>query len=216
MSQGQEAYQRLIADIGAGALAPGARLLESEIAQRLGISRTPVREAIRRLEAEGLVVHMPRTGAAVRRLDPAEISELYEMRGVLEGAAARLAARTASEVDIAELAAINAEMGAAFADLRVLYDLNRQFHAALVNAARNRFLARSVEGLRTTLLILGPSTMEDGSRAAEAVAEHDEVLAAVRARDETAAEAAMRRHIAAAHGVRLRQFRSRSVEAEAP
>lgn len=208
MSQGQDAYQRLIAEIRAGSLRPGDRLTETEIAARLGISRTPVREAIRALEANGLVVHVPRVGASIRRLGYPEVTELYEMRTVLEGTAARLAARTASDVELAELDAISAEMAASISDDKKLYELNRQFHRTLLDAARNRFLIDAVAGLETTLLILGPSTMEDASRAADAQAEHDAILGALHARDAEAAEALMRAHISAAHRIRLRQFRS--------
>jgi DNA-binding GntR family transcriptional regulator len=216
MSQGLDAYHRLVAEIRAGSLGPGARLLETELADRLGISRTPVREALRMLEGDGLVVHQPRVGATIRRLDPSEITELYEMRGVLEGTAARLAARAASEVELAELEAINTEMDAALAEPARLSALNAQFHAALINAARNRYLARSVAGLQKTLLILGPSTMGAEPRPARAVAEHAAILTAIRARDGAEAEAAMRAHIAAAHALRLRQLRTRPDEETAP
>jgi len=209
LPQGQDAYRRLLMEIRAGALKPGDRLLEADLATRLGISRTPVREAIRQLEADGLVVHVPRVGAAVRGLDPGEVTELYEMRSVLEGTAARLAARAASVVELEELAAINAEMAAARGDPDRLHELNRQFHAALLDAARNRYLARSVAGLQKTLLLLGPTTLDREERVRSAVEEHAQVLEALRARDETVAEQAMRRHVSAAHAVRLRQFRAR-------
>lgn len=212
--QGQDAYQRLIAEIRAGTLRPGDRLLETELADRLGISRTPVREAIQRLEADGLVVHIPRSGAAVRKLDYSEIAELYEMRGVLEGTAARLAARSASEVELMEMEALNAEMAEAQTDIAQLFELNRQFHRVLLDAARNRYLARSMGALQKTLLILGPSTMEEAGRAAQAIDEHAEVLAALCARSEAEAEAAMRRHIFAAHRMRLRQLRTQDTPSE--
>ncbi|WP_425090808.1 GntR family transcriptional regulator [Tropicimonas sp. S265A] len=208
-SQGQDAYARLLDDIRQRKLVPGARMLESEIAARLGISRTPVREAIRQMEADGLVVHIPRSGARIRTLEYSEVNELYEMRAVLEGTAARLSARAASEVELAELDAINTEMKDALDDMERLYRLNRQFHDALLNAARNRYLSKSLEGLKKTLLILGPSTMEEGERASLAVAEHADMIDALRARDGAGAEAAMRRHIDAAHQVRLRQLRAR-------
>ena len=208
ISQGQDAYQRLIAQIRAGSLRPGDRLTETDLAMRLGISRTPVREAIRALEADGLVVHIPRVGASIRRLGYSEVTELYEMRMVLEGTAARLAARMASEVELAELDTISQEMAEAQADDLRLYELNRQFHRTLLNAARNRFLIDAVAGLEKTLLILGPSTMEDSARAAEAQTEHEALLTALHNRDAEAAEALMRHHIRAAHRIRLRQFRS--------
>lgn len=208
LSQGQDAYQRLMAEIRSGALGPGDRLTETELAERLGISRTPVREAIRALEADGLVVHIPRVGASIRRLTYPEVTELYEMRTVLEGTAARLAARTASDVELAELRLISDEMARTQADSARMYALNRQFHRNLLDAARNRFLLEAVAGLEKTMLILGPTTMEDATRAASAQTEHEAVLAALEARDGDQAEVLMRAHISAAHGVRLRQFRA--------
>lgn len=177
--------------------------MEVDLAQRLGISRTPVREAIRQLESDGLVAHRPRIGAEVRTLDYAEIAELYEMRAVLEATAARFAARAASDIEIAELAAITREMASAASP----HETNRQFHAVLLNAARNRFLIRSVEAVQKTLLILGSSTLAESARAGEAVAEHEAIVAAIADRDGAGAEAAMRAHIEAAYRARLRQFR---------
>jgi DNA-binding GntR family transcriptional regulator len=208
LSQGQDAYQRLITEIRSGDLRPGDRLTETDIAKRLGISRTPVREAFRTLESDGLLVHVPRVGASIRRLSYSEITELYEMRTVLEGTAARLSARTASDVELAELDAISHEMAQAQADSATLYDLNRQFHQTLLNAARNRFLIDAVAGLEKTLLILGPSTMGDSIRAAQAQAEHEAILAALHDRDGEAAEDLMRTHIRSAHRIRLGQFRA--------
>lgn len=208
LSQGQDAYHRIVAEIRMGTLRPGDRLTETELAKRFGISRTPVREAIRQLEADGLVTHIPRVGAAIRRLDHAEISELYDMRTVLEGTAARFAARAASDVELSELQAIHTAMAAATG--AALYPINRQFHGALLNAARNRFLNRAVEAVHKTLLILGPSTMEIGDRATAAITEHAAILQALQHRDPDAAEAAMRHHIEAAHRARLRQQRDQT------
>lgn len=206
--QGRTAYERLLEEIASGQLPPGTRLREVELAGRLGISRTPVRDAIRQLEADGLVVHVPRAGATIRTLDYTEVMELYEMRAVLEGTAARLAARAASDVEIAELESLNEELAAAEGDARRSYLLNKQFHRTLLDAARNRYLTRSVNSLEKTLLILGPSTLSETDRAREAVAEHAAVLEALRAHDGAGAEDLMRRHIEAAHRARLRQLRA--------
>ncbi|SMH28974.1 GntR family transcriptional regulator [Maritimibacter sp. HL-12] len=205
-SHWQSAYERLIDEIRLGNFLPGARLRETDLAARLGISRTPVREAIRRLEADGLVEHQPRQGATLRRLGHAEVTELYEMRVVLESTAARLAARAASDLELAELDEINDEMTAA-TDPVLIARANRQFHATLLNAAKNRFLRRAMTGLRRTALVLGRSTLLDPDRIAAAAAEHATLLAALHRRDEPAAEAAMRAHIEAAHRSRLRQLR---------
>ena len=206
-SQGDGVYVRLLGDLRIGTLPPGSRLLETELAQRLQVSRTPIREAIRRLEADGLVSHLPRVGATVRSLDHSEIMELYEMRLVLEGTAARLAARSATDVEFDELDAINDEMVQADGDGEALFHLNQQFHRILIDAARNRFLVRSVNVVHTTLLILGPSTLNRTDRAQDAVAEHRAITAALRARDGATAEAEMRAHMGAAHRTRLRMLR---------
>ncbi len=213
MPQGQGAYRRLLEDIRSGTLAPGARLRETELAERLGISRTPVREAIRQLETDGLVVHLPRQGATIRSLDHAEVVELYEMRAVLEGTAARLAARAASDIELAELLALNAELEQAPVGAAAR-ELNRVFHRTLIDAARNRFLIKSMSALQKTLLILGPTTLADPDRAISAVAEHAAVLAALRARDGAGAETAMRAHVEAALSARIRGMRGRELPME--
>lgn len=211
--QGQGAYRRLLEDIRSGTLAPGARLRETDLAERLGISRTPVREAIRQLETDGLVIHLPRQGATIRSLDHAEVVELYEMRAVLEGTAARLAARAASDIELAELSALNTELERAPVGAAAR-ELNRVFHRTLIDAARNRFLIKSMSALQKTLLILGPTTLADPDRAISAVAEHAAVLGALRARDGAGAEAAMRTHVEAALSARIRGMRGRELPME--
>lgn len=211
--QGQSAYRRLLADIKSGQLLPGARLRETELAERLGISRTPVREAIRQLEADGLVTHQARQGATIRNLDYAEVIELYEMRSVLEGTASRLAARMAQRVEVVELTELNdalatSEPGAA------AQELNRQFHRTLLDAARNRFLVKTMSALQKTLLILGPTTLSDPTRPEAAAAEHAAVIRAIAAHDGDAAEAAMRAHVEAALNARIRAMRGREIPME--
>ncbi|MGR3366666.1 MAG: GntR family transcriptional regulator [Sagittula sp.] len=205
--QGNAAYARLLTELREGRLNPGDRLRETELADRLGMSRTPVREAIRQLEADGIVTHVPRQGATIRTLDYAEVMELYEMRAVLEGTAARLAARAASDIEIEELIDMNQQM-AQLGNAPEAFVLNRQFHAALLDAAKNRFLARSIHTLQKALMILGPTTLTEPDRAAKAVEEHFGVLDAIRAREGALAEAAMRAHIEAAQRVRVRALRA--------
>lgn len=206
--QGNTAYARLLTELREGRLNPGDRLRETDLAERLGMSRTPVREAIRQLEADGIVTHVPRQGASIRGLDYAEVMELYEMRAVLEGTVARLAARAASDIEIEELYDMNQQM-AALGNVPEAFILNRQFHAGLLDAAKNRFLTRSIHALQKALMILGPTTLTQPDRAAKAVEEHFGVLDSIKARDGTLAEAAMRAHIEAAQRVRLRALRAR-------
>lgn len=205
--QANGAYSRLMTELREGRLNPGDRLRETELAERLGMSRTPVREAIRQLEADGVVTHVPRQGACIRTLDYAEVMELYEMRCVLEGTAARLAARAASDIEIEELFEMNQQM-AQLGGAPEAFVLNRQFHADLLDAAKNRFLARSIHALQKALMILGPTTLTEPDRAEKAVEEHFGVLDAIKKRDGTLAEAAMRAHIEAAQRVRVRALRA--------
>lgn len=204
--QGNVAYHQLIEDLRAGRLTAGDRLRETDLAERFGVSRTPIREAIRQLEADGIVTHLPRQGATIRTLEYVEVMDLYEMRAVLEGTAARLASRAASDIEIDELCAMNEELAAAGATPEA-FRLNRQFHMALTNAAKNRFLAKSTQTLQKSLMILGPTTLIQPERAEGAVVEHRRVLDAIRARDGIRAENEMRKHIESAQRVRMRQLR---------
>ena len=129
------------------------------------------------------------------------------IRAVLEGTAARLAARAASDVELSELVALNDDFAACGGDPLRASAANRRFHRALQDAAKNRFLARALDGLEKTLLILGPSTLSDPDRSAAAVQEHAAILAALSAHDGAAAEAAMRSHIEAAQRARLKSLR---------
>ncbi len=205
---GNTVYHRLLDEIRQGRLLPGDRLREAELADRLGVSRTPIREAIRQLEADGLVAHVPRIGASIRRLDYPEVMELYEMRAVLEGTAARMAARAASDLEIDELIALNETLSRARTGPEAAH-LNRIFHANLLDSAKNRYLARSVASLQKALLILGPTMLSDDTRAKAADSEHRRILDALKARDEAGAELAMRDHIEASQRLRIRALRDR-------
>jgi DNA-binding GntR family transcriptional regulator len=199
---GQDAYARMRDQIRDGSLPPGLRLTETDLAARLGVSRTPIRQAIARLEAEGLVTHEPRRGLTVTRPDHQQVVELYVMREVLEGAAARLAAQHASETEIAAMTELVANEPAVFADARALAATNQRLHGLLYLAAHNRYLLRSLEQLAATMALL-PSLLTQDGRAEQAHTEHRAILKALRRRDGDAAEAAARAHAAAAQRHRL-------------
>ena len=200
-SLAERAYDLFRDGLRTGAFRPGQRLLETELAEQLGMSRTPLREAIRRLQSEGLVAHLPARGLCVAIYDAAEVDELYVMREALEGTAARLAAQHAGGAEIALLQGILAQeqglVGMAAAEQ------NRRFHRALHQAAHNRYLLRSLSAISDALLLLGPTTLELPGRAAAALEEHGRIVAAIARRDSAAAEQAARAHIAAAHAARL-------------
>jgi DNA-binding GntR family transcriptional regulator len=176
------------------------------LAERLAVSRTPIREAIKDLEADGLVEHVPRVGAAIKVLSYAEVVELYEMRAVLEGVAARLAVRAASELELQELVKLNERMVASLDNATQMAQLNRMFHRALFNAAKNRYLLQSVSMVQKTMLVIGPSTLTEVSRASAVIEEHAVLLDALLRRDPVAAELAMVAHIDASHRARLQQL----------
>ena len=199
---GLEAYSRIRAAIRGGSLTPGERLTETDLAARFGVSRTPVRQAIARLEAEGLLTHEARRGLTVTRPDHQQVVELYVMREVLEGAAARLAAQHASETEIAAMTEIVEREPTVFADAAALATENQRLHGLLYLAAHNRYLLRSLEQLGATMSLL-PSLLTRDGRAEQAHAEHRAILQAIRGRDGDAAEAAARTHARAAQKHRL-------------
>jgi len=202
LGRGHEAYARVREAIRDGTLPPGVRLTETDLAARFGVSRTPIRQAIAKLEAEGLLTHEPRRGLSVTRPDHGQMVELYVMREILEGAAARLAAQHASETEIAAMEELVAGEVAVFADGPKLAAVNQRLHGLLYLAAHNRYLLRSLEQLSATMALL-PSLLTLGGRAEQAHAEHLALLAALRARDGEAAAEAAKRHARAAQRQRL-------------
>ena len=198
-----EVYETIRTRILAGDIRPGDHLREGALAEGLGLSRTPVREALRRLESDGLAVHEAHKGVVVAHLDHQAVTELYLIREVLEGTAAGEAARHASEAEIAaleDLLAPSAEREVAAAEAS---RVNRVFHSAIRNAAHNRFLVRTLDGLAQSMALLGPTTLGIPGRQDEAATEHAAIVAAIRDRAPEAAEAAARDHIRKAHRARL-------------
>jgi DNA-binding GntR family transcriptional regulator len=209
--------ERIREAIQAGRYLPGERIRETEVAGWLEVSRTPVREALRRLESEGLVTFVSWRGAVVADLDRQQVSELYAMREVLEGAAARLAARHIGDAEIDLLEALLARADACREDPDALAAINRNFHETIYAAAHNRYLMQTLEQLRNALALLRDTTFAVPGRAGTAAAEHRAILEAIRSRDPGAAEAAARAHIAAAQRARLQLLleAERTKEAEA-
>ncbi len=179
-SQGSLAYDKLHTAIREGTYAPGDRLRETEVAERLELSRTPIREALRKLEADGIIEHRPRLGAVIRTLSHGEVVELYEMRVVLERTAAEMAAKHASQAEIDELEALNTEIAAAAADPHRAASINQQFHRCIYLATRNRFLLESARALNNALMLLGPTTMADEARISTVYQQHSDIIEAIR------------------------------------
>lgn len=195
--------ERIREAIQTGRYQPGDRIRESEVAEWLEVSRTPVREALRRLESDGLVGFESWRGVVVADLDRQQVSELYAMREVLEGAAARLAARQIDDAEIDLLEAFLARADACAKDADAQAKINRQFHETIYAAAHNRYLTQTLAQLRNALALLRGTTFAVPGRAQTAAAEHRQILEAIRNRDPEAAEAAARSHIAASQRARL-------------
>ena len=191
----QTAYDQLFQAIERGVFKSGDRLLETELAAHFGVSRTPIREAIRRLEAEGIVEHKPRVGAVVRTLGQQEIVELYEMRIVLETTAAAMAAKHASGAEIRTLEGLNTAMTETADDPVQVAVLNRKFHRCIMEAARNQFLSQSYQALSHALILLGKTTLETPDRVSAVTAQHTTIIAALASADPDASSDAMRAHM---------------------
>lgn len=203
VSLGEAVFRALCRSLGDGTYRPGDRLREDEVARALNVSRTPVREAFGRLLAKGLVEQTGARGLVVRSLDQPELLELYAMREILEGAAARLAAQYATLPEIASMQDQLARFATATTNPAECARINRLFHDTITRASRNRYLDHALVGLQDSIALLGPTTFEVSGRPTSAMVEHDKILSAISARDADRAEEAARRHIREALRARL-------------
>ena len=210
----RDAHGLILDAIDQGAYRPGDRLVESELAERFGVSRTPVREALQRLETQGLLARDGRS-LIVASLDHDQMAELYVVRGALEGLAARLAARHAAEEEVAVLRALCQEDRALLGDPQALARANRRFHHQIHLASHNRFLVQQLGLVHRSMALMAETSLAAEGRGPHALAEHEAIVAAIAARDGDAAEAALRSHISRAFEVRLRAVAA-PVQAQAP
>lgn len=216
MSQAADrAYAALRAGILDGRYGPGARLGEIEVAAELGLSRTPVREALRRLGSEGLVESLPNRGARVRSWSADDLDESYEVRAVLEGLGARRAASRVSAEQLERLGELAGEMVRAdpslghrapgdFADLAAL---NAEFHALILGASGSGRLGAALATVVQLPLVLRTYQRYTPEALARSHAHHHEIVDALRAADGSWAESVMRSHVLAARAVLLRSLR---------
>ena len=194
-SSAETTYELLLNALRDGGLRPGDRVREEELAERLDVSRTPIREALRRLEADGIVEHRPRSGAVIRQLSHTEVVELYEMRVVLERTAAMLAAQHGVEAEFDRLNDLNEMIANESANSDRAASFNQQFHKGLYLAGRNRFLQESARALNNSLLLLGPTTLTDEHRIEVVVDQHQRIVDALKKRDAEAAGSAAEIHL---------------------
>jgi DNA-binding GntR family transcriptional regulator len=193
-----QVYAAIRTRIVQGVLARGARIHQEDLAEELGVSRTPVREALRRLAAEGLVEMRTNRGARVADIGVGEMRDAYEARLVIEPGAARLAGAHRPPAPLSRMRAALAAQRAAIPNVRRSFEANREFHIALVQASANEFLIQFVQ--RLWVARIGEVIYERQSETPERMLldadEHEQILAAIEAGDGRRAESLTRRHLA--------------------
>ena len=193
----EDVAQQLRGLIFEGELAPGAFLDEPALCTRLAISRTPLREALKVLTAEGLLRHEPRRGCFVAEITAKDLDDIFPVIALLEGRCAFEAALHASDADLQALEALHDRLAGHAQARRVndYYETNYVIHEALIRLADNRWLAQVIADLRKILRLARLQTLQAPGRLEQSLSEHIAVFAALKARDCEGAEAAMRTHL---------------------
>ena len=199
----KDAYSLILEAIEGGTYRPGDRLVESELAERLGVSRTPVREALQRLETQSMLTRDGRS-LIVASLDHNQLAELYVVRAELEGLAARLAAKHATEEEIRVLQDMIEEDRAHLGDPDALSRANRRFHKQIHLASHNRYLVQQLGLVHRSMALLATTSLAAEGRGETALAEHEAIVTAIARGDEAAAQNALRAHISKAFETRLK------------
>lgn len=203
----ERAYDAIRGLIISGEYRPGDRLRESDLSERAGVSRTPVREALRRLIAEGLIDFLPNRGAFVASWDDEHLVDIFEVRSVLEGYACNRAASRIEPAEIDRLVDLAERMEARYRGTAIdhfaITMLNNEFHHLLVTASRSRLLMNSVEGVLRVALVHRTFLRFSDSDMHRSFRHHRELIDAVRSGDGEWAESVMRSHIRAARDVIL-------------
>ena len=216
MRPGQsDAYQLILSAIDIGTYRPGDRLVESELAERFGVSRTPIREALQRLETQSLLTRDGRS-LVVAALDHNQMAELYAVRSELEGLAARLAAQHATEEEVRLLRDLVDEDRGRVGDPGALARSNRRFHRQVHLASHNRFLVGQLNLVYRSMALMVTTSLAAEGRSEVAVAEHAAIVEAIAAQDGDTAYRALKAHISHAYEARLRQDADEAAKADAP
>ncbi|WP_373354176.1 GntR family transcriptional regulator [Pseudoroseicyclus sp. CXY001] len=210
----KDAYRLILDAIDAGQYRPGDRLVESELAERFGVSRTPIREALQRLETQAILTRDGRS-MIVASLDHNQLAELYVVRGELEGLAARLAARNATPEEIRVLRDMLEADRALVGDPDAMARANRRFHKQIHLASHNRFLVRQLDLVHRSMALLASTSIAAEGRGARTLDEHETIVTAIEAGDGDGACKALREHISRAFITRLK-LDARDVEAARP
>jgi DNA-binding GntR family transcriptional regulator len=204
--RGSAVASRLRSAIRDRHIVPGERLTEASLAEKLGVSRTPVREGIEKLVADGLLSVAPSRGVVVTELSREQVVQLYALREVMEGAAASFAAAHASQGELAALRNLLGLMDKPKAPPAILAGFNSEFHRAIYSAAHNEFLSQAACRLDDFLILLPGTTYSAPNRPKQAQIEHKAMLQAMDKRDSRGAEEIARQHIREAQAIRLRML----------
>jgi DNA-binding GntR family transcriptional regulator len=182
--------------IVSGDLKAGSRVSEPELAERYGISRTPIREAFRQLESEGYLTVIPRRGAVVSEFSAKDVEEFYAIKSIMEGYAARRACEKLNEKDLDRLQAINDKLSdlAQIGDSKHFFKVHSDFHELFIKAADNEKLHELIAGLVTKFQRLRFTSLSLPGRMAISVQEHDKIIDAFRKRDADLAETLVRKN----------------------
>jgi DNA-binding GntR family transcriptional regulator len=199
----RDAYDLVLAAIDQGEFRPGDRLVEADLAERFGMSRTPIREALQRLETQSVLSRDGRS-LVVSSLDHDQLGELYVVRAELEGLAARLAAQHAAPEEIRVLWEMVAKDRALVSSPELLARANKRFHRQIHLASHNRYLIQQLEMVHRSMALVATTSLAAEGRGARALEEHDAIVRAIEARDPATAEAAIRAHISQAFETRLK------------
>lgn len=199
----KDAYDLILDAIDQGIYGPRDRLVEAELAERFGVSRTPIREALQRLETQSMLSRDGRS-LVVASLDHNQLAELYSVRSALEGLAARLAAKHATTEEVRVLYDLIAADRGIVSDPRKLSRANRRFHGQIHLASHNRYLVQQLEMVHRSMALLATTSLAVDGRGSEALDEHEAIVKAIEAGDEDAAEAALKAHISHAYETRLK------------
>ncbi|MFG6582434.1 GntR family transcriptional regulator [Sulfitobacter sp. 1A12779] len=203
-----DAYSMILEAIDIGTYRPGDRLVESELAERFGVSRTPIREALQRLETQSLLMRDGRS-LIVASLDHNQMAELYVVRGELEGLAARLAARHATAEEVRVLREMVDADNALAGNPNALARANKRFHKQIHLASHNRYLVQQLDLVHRSMALMATSSLAVEGRGEIAQAEHNLIVQMIEARDEDGADEALRTHISVAFMTRLKQEAAR-------
>ncbi|WP_347310340.1 GntR family transcriptional regulator [Defluviimonas sp. SAOS-178_SWC] len=199
----KDAYTLILEAIDSGIYRPGDRLVEAELAERFGVSRTPVREALQRLETQSMLARDGRS-LIVASLDHNQLAELYVVRSELEGLAARLAAKHATPEEVKVLSDMVAADRAHVGDPSELSRANRRFHKQIHLASHNRYLVQQLDLVHRSMALLATTSLAAEGRGLAALNEHAEIVRAIAEGDGEAAQAALRSHISKAFETRLK------------